>query len=323
MEDGENRKHLGKLTEAIRKIMPKQLKEFIEKANRTEDDKITCVLADINMGWALEVAAELGIRAAAFWPASAFSFLLCVSIRKLIDDGVIDEYGSPINKHKMFQLSPTMPAMLSKYFLWACLGDFSTQKIMFEHIQRNNKIIEKADWLLCNSSYDLEPDGFNLAPKILLPIGPVSARDRLGNFEGTFWPEDTACLKWLDQHPKGSVIYVAFGNYTVFDQKQFQELALGLELCNRPFLWVVRPDFTKGLDDSYPNEFQDRVGLRVKRDEKGMITREEIKNKIDQLLGDEGLRGKALKLKELTTNSLNEGGSSNRIFKNFIEWIKS
>ena len=49
------------------------------------------------------------------------------------------------------------------------------------------------------------------------------------------------------------MIYVAFGSYTIFDQTQFQELALGLELCNRPFLLVVRPN-------AYPAGFQDRVG---------------------------------------------------------------
>lgn len=42
------------------------------------------------------MAVELGIRGAAFWPASAFSFLLCVSVQKLIDDGLIDENGKTL-----------------------------------------------------------------------------------------------------------------------------------------------------------------------------------------------------------------------------------
>ncbi|KAH7847788.1 hypothetical protein Vadar_030290 [Vaccinium darrowii] len=35
--------------------------------------------------------------------------------------------------------------------------------------------------------------------------------------------EKLACLDWLDQQPAQSVIYVAFGSFTVFDQIQFQE----------------------------------------------------------------------------------------------------
>ncbi|KAK6280006.1 hypothetical protein POUND7_020273 [Theobroma cacao] len=386
LEDGEDRNQIGKLTEALCQVMPRELKEFIVKFNRTEDDKITCVLADLNMGWTLDVAAELGIRGAAFWPCSVVQLVLFLSIPKLIDDGLIDENGFPINKHKMFQLSATMPAVHVTNFAWLTFGDSGAQKLMFHYIKGYNKVVDTADWVLCNSSLDLEPEGFTLVPKVL-PIGPLSASNRLGKLSGNFWPEDTSCLKWLDQQPPGSVIYVAFGSFTVFDKFQFQELALGLELSKRPFLWVVRPDITKGEHDFYPEGFQERVagqgkmvrwapqgavlahpsiacfishcgwnstiegvsngvpflcwpyfadqflnesyisdiwkvGLKFNKDERGIITREEIKTKVQQLLGDEKYEVRAVELKEMVTRCANEGGSSNKIFKNFTEWMK-
>lgn len=70
-------------------------------------------------------------------------------------------------------------------------------------------------------------------------MGPFLASNRQGNSEGNFWPEDSACLKWLHQKLPQSVIYVAFGSLTVLDHLQFQELAPGLELTDRQFLWVV------------------------------------------------------------------------------------
>ncbi|KAK6255925.1 UDP-glucuronosyl/UDP-glucosyltransferase - like 10 [Theobroma cacao] len=386
MEDGESRNQLGKLTESICQVMPKELKQLIEKTNRLED-KITCVVADVNVGWALEVAAELGIHGAAFWPGSALLLSLTFSLQKLMDDGVIDANGTPIDKDKVIQLSPTTPGMYPTNFVWACLGDLFTQKIIFDYMRRNNKAAKEADWLICNSTHDLESGAFNLAPEIL-PIGPVSASSQLGDLAGSLWPEDETCLQWLDRQQPGSVIYVAFGSLTTFDQIQFQELALGLELSNRPFLWVVRPDITVGKHDVYPEGFRNRVairgrmvgwapqrvvlshpsvacflshcgwnstiegasngvpflcwpyfadqflnesyicdfwkvGLRFKRGERGIITREEIKTKVEQLLGDEKTKGRALALKETVKRSVNEGGSSNRIFKNFTEWMKS
>ncbi|KAK6255928.1 UDP-glucuronosyl/UDP-glucosyltransferase - like 10 [Theobroma cacao] len=389
MEVGENRNLLGKLTDGLSQVMPGELKELIQKIDRLEDDKITHVIADVNMGWALEVAAEMGIPGAAFWPASALVLNLLFSTKKLLDDEVIDEHGTPINKEKMIQLPPNTPAMHPKNFLWVCLGDFNTQKTIFEYAERNNKAIAKAEWLICNTTYDLEPEALSLVPEIL-PIGPVSSTNRLGAFAGSFWPEDATCLKWLDQQAPGSVIYVAFGSFTVFDPIQFQELALGLELSNRPFLWVVRPDITEGSesDDLYPKGFKERVanrgrmvgwapqravlahpsvacflshcgwnstvegvsngvpflcwpyfadqfvnesyicgiwkiGVNFTRDEGETITREEIRSKVELLLGDESFRARTLKLKELVISSANEGGSSDRIFKNFIEWMKS
>ena len=295
--------------------------------------------------------------------------------------------GTPVNKHKMFQLSPTTPALHPTNVLWVAYDDSTTRKIIFHVIKRNNKAVELADWVLCNSSLNLEPEGFTLVPKVL-PIGPLSASNRLGNMSGNFWPEDTTCLQWLDQQSPGSVIYVAFGSFTVFNQIQFQELALGLELSNRPFLWVVRPDITEGKHGFYPEGFQKRVasqgkmvgwapqvavlshpsiacflshcgwnstiegvsngipflcwpynadqflnesyiydiwkiGLKFERDERGIITKEEIKTKIEKLLGDKNFKTRAVQLKEMVANSVNEGGSSDRIFKNFIEWMKS
>ena len=66
-------------------------------------------------------------------------------------------------------------------------------------------------------------------------------------------------MSWLDQQPHGSVLYVAFGSFTHFDQNQFNELALGLDLTNRPFLWVVRQDNKR----VYPNEFLGSKGKIV------------------------------------------------------------
>ena len=96
-----------------------------------------------------------------------------------------------------------------------------------------------------------------------MPIGPLPASNRPGNSAANFWPEDQTCLEWLNQQPPCSVIYAAFDSHTMYNQTQFQELALGLELSNMPFLWVVRPDSTSdGKNDAYLKGFQDRMGNR-------------------------------------------------------------
>ena len=116
--------------------------------------------------------------------------------------------------------------------------------------------------LICNSYYELEPAAFDLAPEII-PVGPLLS-NRLGNSVGHLWEEDSTCLKWLDQQPPRSVMYVAFGSFTSFDQTRFQELALGLELSNMPFLWVVRANTVECKKEAYPPGFQDRGGTRGK-----------------------------------------------------------
>lgn len=164
-------------------------------------------------------------------------------------------------KKQVIKLSPDMPAMNTEEFVWACLGNKAMQKNVFELIVRNNKSSKLAEWLLCNSCYDLEPAAFTMASQIL-PIGPLLASNRLEeDFAGNFMPEDS-CLTWLDQQATQSVIYVAFGSLAFFNPKQFKELALGLELSNRPFLWVVRPDMIHTENEAYLKELSDRVATQ-------------------------------------------------------------
>ncbi|KAK3212596.1 hypothetical protein Dsin_017302 [Dipteronia sinensis] len=373
-----NMNRLEQHIEQVYKFMPEKLKELIEQINASDSDKITCVVADNLLGWAMEIAAEKGIKRAAFSAAAATLLVLSSSIPKLIDQGIIDNEGIPTKK-QMFQLTPAIPAMNTAHFGWTCVGNEKVQKLLFGNMVRNNISMKLTDWVLCNSSYSLEPAAFDMNPKIR-PIGPLLASNRFGDTTGNFWPEDSTCLKWLDQQKSQSVMYVAFGSTTSFDQSQFQELAMGLELCNRPFLWVVRPN-------AYPAGFQDRVdakglivswapqqkvlehqsvacfvshcgwnstmegvsngipflcwpyfadqfhnksylcdvwkvGLVFNRDERGIITRDEIKAKVEQLLENSKYKANALNLKEKVMSSI-KGGESYCNFMNFVDWVKS
>ncbi|KAI4352485.1 hypothetical protein L6164_006734 [Bauhinia variegata] len=262
MGQGEDRNDLGKLTEAIMEVMPKKLEMLIKDINLSVSDEITHIVADVSMGFALVVAEKMGIQRAAFWPASASLLNMGFCIPKLLDDGIVNSDGTP-TKDQMIQLSPNMPAMRTRDFVWLRIGDLPTQKIAFNHMKRNNKTIEVVDWIVCNSTYDLEPSTFALAPEIL-PIGPLLESNHIGYLAGHFWPEDSTCLNWLDQQDAHSVIYVAFGSFTIFDHTQLQELALGLEQSNKPFLWVLRSDVRSDANSDFLTEFEDRVSPRGK-----------------------------------------------------------
>lgn len=92
MEDGEDRDNLVRLNAAMQEAMPPKLEALLDG----EDGglgKVTCVVVDVGMSWALDGAKRRGLPAAAFWPASAAVLAVIVGAEKLIRDGVIDDDG--------------------------------------------------------------------------------------------------------------------------------------------------------------------------------------------------------------------------------------
>jgi len=49
-----------------------------------------------------------------------------------------------------------------------------------------------------------------------------------------------SCMSWLDQRQHHSIAYVVFDSFILFDQNQFKDLGLGLDLTNMPFLWILK-----------------------------------------------------------------------------------
>ncbi|XP_061366524.1 UDP-glycosyltransferase 83A1-like [Gastrolobium bilobum] len=378
----DDRTDFAKLFDSILSTMPSMLQKKIEEVHLNGDDRISCIVADVNMGWALNVGNKLGIKGALFWPASAAMFAMQCNLPTLIDNGIIDSYGSPITK-KTFRISPTMPVMDTKSLFWTSITDLINLKKTFNFFIESAQTTNLTEWWLCNTTYELEPGVLSFVPK-LLPVGPLlrSYDNKSVNARsiGQFWEEDLSCMDWLDQQPHHSVLYVAFGSFTLLDQNQFKELALGLDLTNRPFLWVVRQDSNctnpneflgskgkivswapqqkvlshpalacfvshcgwnstmEGLSNGVPflcwpyfaDQFYNKkyicdelkVGLGFDSDENGLVSRWEIKTKVDQLLSDENIRSMSLKLKVNVMSNLGEGSMSSENFSKFVKWLK-
>ncbi|PRQ58413.1 putative hydroquinone glucosyltransferase [Rosa chinensis] len=81
------------------------------------------------------------------------------------------------------------------------------------------------------------------------PVGPLVKMD----FKAI--PDDgssnSKCLKWLDDQPRGSVLFVSFGSGGTLSYNQINELALGLEMSEQRFLWVVRSPSDQAANATY------------------------------------------------------------------------
>jgi len=166
-----------------------------------------------------------------------------------------------------------MPPLCSAHLPWAPGFNDSQQEFIFHFINRYMERVREIDWVIFNSFHHLEaPAISDLVQKgaSVYPIGPLIPSTALlnSNSEGIeleirtgFWVEEEECLDWLDKQSTRSVIYVSFGSLSVLSEAQFQQLALGLEATERPFLWVVRSDLLEGSEGTFPPGFLERMQL--------------------------------------------------------------
>ncbi|XP_062212462.1 UDP-glycosyltransferase 83A1-like [Phragmites australis] len=384
LADDEDRKDLNKLIDAYSRHMPGYLERLIADMEAAGRPRVKWLVGDVNMGWSFEVAKKLGIRVASFWPASLACLAIMLKIPKLIEDGLLNDNGLP-QRHETFQLAPGMAPLHTSQLSWNNAGAPEGQHIIFDLITRNNRLNDLAEMVVCNSFHEAEAGAFKLFPNVL-PIGPLFADREFQKPVGHFLPEDERCIKWLDARPDRSVVYVAFGSMAIFDPYQFEELAEGLELTGRPFLWVVRPDFTPGLSKVWLAEFQQRVagrgmivswcsqqqvlahravacfvshcgwnstmegvrngmpflcwpyfcdqyldrsyitnvwrtGLAVSPGSDGIVTKEELRSKVEQVIGDVKIKERARVFMDASRRCISEGGSSYENFTKFVNLL--
>lgn len=76
--------------------------------------------------------------------------------------------------------------------------------------------------------------------------------------------ESARLIRWLDEQPERSVIYVAFGSEAPLTPAHVREIALGLELAGVRFLWAMRKPsgHAAGQQQLLPDGFEDRVAGR-------------------------------------------------------------
>ncbi|KAI3470285.1 hypothetical protein Pfo_026948 [Paulownia fortunei] len=193
----------------------------------------SALVVDLFAPYAIDVAKEFGIPAYIFYVIAANELSLSMDLPKL-DDSCISEYRDlpePIKLPGSIVLSPedlpdSMTDRKSEVHKW--IVDLCKKYLL-------------ADGILVNSFLELESEAFQdleLRRPGMPPVYPVGPLIRTGL--ETESDQGSECLKWLNDQPPKSVLFVSFGSGGTLSVEQFSELALGLEMSGQRFLWVVR-----------------------------------------------------------------------------------
>ncbi|KAJ6838632.1 scopoletin glucosyltransferase-like [Iris pallida] len=199
-----------------------------------------CVVTDMFFPWTYDAAAELGIPRLVFHGMNLFTLCVRDSFRRYRPLESLSQEAESL-------VVPGLPHRIE--LLVSQIPHFEKAKGEFAYQMEESE--SKSYGVVVNSFYELEPDYARHYREVVgrraWHIGPVAlcnsdtnADKSARGYEDAIGRDD--CLKWLDSKSAGSVLYVCFGSMSDFTAAQLRELALGLEACGHPFVWVVRSD---------------------------------------------------------------------------------
>ncbi|KAF7144800.1 hypothetical protein RHSIM_Rhsim04G0084000 [Rhododendron simsii] len=158
----------------------------------------------------------------------------------------------------------------------------------------------------------------------------VNTFEELESYAVKHLAEDDKIVRWLDDQPPSSVVFLCFGSMGGFESDQVREIARALEQSGHRFLWSIRQPPQKGeMERKMP-----RLAVEIKLDYKNdlrfasinvkLVTADEIKNAISKLMekddqSSEGIKQKVKEMGEKCKIVVKEGGSSYNSVGRFIE----
>ncbi|CAN1254287.1 Hydroquinone glucosyltransferase [Linum perenne] len=196
--------------------------------------RVVAAVADFLSADSLQVAAQLQIPPYVFYTCSAFHLTLGLQSPRLH----LHEFRDSTEPLKL----PGCVPLLGPDFPDPFLDNKKDAYKWMIHV--HERISSDAAGILINSFIDLESEIFKAyrtgSGPAVYPIGPVprlETDEELAKLSN----ESIECLKWLDKQPESSVLFISFGSGGKQSQAQFNELAHGLAISGKRFIWVVKP----------------------------------------------------------------------------------
>ncbi|KAF0898510.1 hypothetical protein E2562_008111 [Oryza meyeriana var. granulata] len=223
------------------------------------------VVADGFFTWSVDAAAEHGVPRLVFLGTSVFA-------RSCIDSMVRNnpvETSADDDPDAVVSL-PGLPHSVE--LRRSQMIDPKKRPDHWAFFQTMNAADQRSYGEVFNSFHEMEPEYVEhyraaLGRRTWI-VGPVALASKDVAARGTseLSPDADACLRWLDAKPDGSVVYISFGTLSIFSPAEMRELARGLDLSGKNFVWV-----TNGAADDtdapewMPEGFADLISPRGER----------------------------------------------------------
>nr|GEY33260.1 UDP-glycosyltransferase 74G1-like [Tanacetum cinerariifolium] len=241
----------------LREEGSKSLSNLVEKL-----DSITAIIYDGFLPWALDVAKRFKIFGVIFFTQTC----------------AVNNIYYHVNRNLLkIPLSNSVVSLpgLPKLENWetpSFVHRFGEHPVVGELVFSQFTDIDRADWVFFNSFYKLEEEVVDWMTKLwrVKTIGPTlpsmyldkQLLDDNDYVINLFKPRSIECMSWLDNKPKGSVVYLSSGSLINHGPEQMNEIISTLTDGGFAFLWVIKSSEEANVPKEFVNSMS-KKGLVV------------------------------------------------------------
>ncbi|KAG7547495.1 UDP-glucuronosyl/UDP-glucosyltransferase, partial [Arabidopsis suecica] len=230
----------------------------------TPTRKLAGFVVDMFCSSMIDVANEFDVPCYMVYTSNATFLGITLHVQQMYDDKKCDvsDLDESVNELEFPCLTRPYPVK--------CLPHVLTSKEWLPFFVAQARFFRKMKGILVNTVAELEPQALKMFNNVDLPqaypIGPVLHLET--------GEKQSEILRWLDEQPPKSVVFLCFGSMGGFTEEQTREVAVALDRSGHRFLWSLRraspnimmerPGDYTNLDEVLPEGFLDRTSDRGK-----------------------------------------------------------
>ncbi|KAL5581594.1 hypothetical protein UlMin_014036 [Ulmus minor] len=219
-----------------------------------DSPRLAGFVLDVFCSTMVDVANEFGLPTYMYVTSGAGFLSLMSHLQSLADEQNFDPTEFKNDPQSEFIVPGFVNLVPTKVWPGVVLNK-ATAQIMVGHFRRTRQ----SKGILVNTFLELETHGINSFEEKypqLYPVGPIL---NLNNDDDHLGLGGADIIKWLDNQPPLSVVFLCFGSMGSFNEDQVKETAIGLEQSGHRFLWSLRKpspigEFPAPTDYTDPSE---------------------------------------------------------------------
>ncbi|KAK4484386.1 hypothetical protein RD792_006965 [Penstemon davidsonii] len=227
------------------------VRNTVAKITTSSNRTLAGFVLDVFCTSMIDVANEFKVPTYVFFTSGASFLGLMFHLQSLRDDqnqDITELYEESGVEITVQSYKNPVPAKLLPSIMLDKNGGSNT---FFNHARR----LRETKGIMINTFLELESMAIKFLSdeETIPPVYPIGPILHLNNTDGGAEYEEI--MKWLDEQPNSSVVFLCFGSKGCFDENQVKEIAIALERSGHRFLWSLRKPPTKHKFES-PGEYE-------------------------------------------------------------------